>query len=153
MKLATSVIVLFAATTLAGATEALSDLDDLEAYNATAFDDPAESFDLEKRRSCSGHRKNNEVCQGNFIARMNSRHNWYAYSYYGPVILLISPLATELLICCLAITARAAAALKTRTATTESPSRMGIRRERIAGTALLGGVRWRGPSFLINRSG
>lgn len=56
--------------------------DDLEPFNSTAWDedDYAEDvFGLEKRRGCTGHRKTTDVCQGKFIAKMNSRHNWYVF--------------------------------------------------------------------------
>ena len=32
--------------------------------------------EFEKRKSCSGHRKADEVCGGKKLAQMNSFHNW-----------------------------------------------------------------------------
>ncbi|KAK4102842.1 hypothetical protein N658DRAFT_522842 [Parathielavia hyrcaniae] len=57
-----------------------------EAFNATAdgvefnLDDVQDDFDLstlKKRKSCSRHRKQGDVCKGRVLARMNSRHNCY----------------------------------------------------------------------------
>ena len=47
MKLTTSLLVFFAATALAGVAEPRAELDDLEAFNVTDVEDPAESFNLE----------------------------------------------------------------------------------------------------------
>ena len=99
MKFAVSIITLYAAAALAGATERVEDIEpfedaelsgNMEPFNATGFDDDEFSedvFGLEKRRGCTGHRKTTDVCQGNFIAKMPSRHNWYAnkqYFFFSP---------------------------------------------------------------------
>ena len=63
MKFRNTLIILFAAATLASPL-----IDESTSEN--------EAFTLDKRRSCSGNRLNYEVCQGNFIAQMNSVHNW-----------------------------------------------------------------------------
>ena len=47
MKLTTSLLVFFAATALAGVAEPRAELDDVEAFNVTDVEDPAESFNLE----------------------------------------------------------------------------------------------------------
>ncbi|KAK4125187.1 hypothetical protein N657DRAFT_358391 [Parathielavia appendiculata] len=61
-----------------------------EAFNATAdgveFDlddveDHLELSTLEKRKACSRHRKQGDVCKGRVLAKMNSRHNWYVHHW------------------------------------------------------------------------
>lgn len=106
MKFTVSIIALYAAAAFARVTEPTEDIepfedaepvedmdpfedadpfededlfDDFEPFNSTSFgdgEDPENIFGLEKRRGCTGHRKTTDVCQGNFIARMSSRHNW-----------------------------------------------------------------------------
>lgn len=78
MKFTTPLVVLFAAIALATP---------LQDASSPAAPEP-EMFKLEKRRSCSGNRLPYEVCQGNLIAKMNSRHNWYV------LVLCIYTLAT-----------------------------------------------------------
>ena len=70
MKFTNTLILLFATAT---ATALATPLQDVSA------DENAIYHILEKRRSCSGNRLNYEVCQGNLIAKMNSRHNWYVF--------------------------------------------------------------------------
>ncbi|KAK3293841.1 uncharacterized protein B0H64DRAFT_374707 [Chaetomium fimeti] len=55
------------------------------AFNVTAegeeievdIGDELDLSTLEKRRGCSGHRRQNDVCKGNALFKMNSRHNCY----------------------------------------------------------------------------
>ena len=77
MKFKATVIVFYAAIALTRATEPSPP--ELEQLEITPVEDNLDGFiTLDKRRGCSGNRLNYEVCQGGFIARMNSYHNWYA---------------------------------------------------------------------------
>ncbi|MCJ1269762.1 hypothetical protein MMC22_009655 [Lobaria immixta] len=65
MKLKATLIIFYAAVALAGVTD------------QSPSEPEPDVHILEKRKGCSGNRLNNEVCQGGFIARMNSYHNCF----------------------------------------------------------------------------
>lgn len=81
MKLKATLIIFYAAVALAGVTD------------QSPSEPEPDVHILEKRKGCSGNRLNNEVCQGGFIARMNSYHNWYAdkhtLTYLGKLLTAI----------------------------------------------------------------
>jgi hypothetical protein len=72
---------------------ALMERDELLNVTANGVDldveDDGNSLDLstlEKRKGCTGHREQGDVCKGRLLVKINSRHNWYVHPSESPYV-------------------------------------------------------------------